>query len=66
VRPDIVKVVERLAALPGIETVAMTTNGITLANQVAALRQAGLRQLNVSLDTLKDFKFQIITRRKGT
>ncbi len=65
VRRDIVPVVRRLAAIPGLEHVAMTTNGITLARHLPELKAAGLTQLNVSLDTLKDFKFEIITRRKG-
>lgn len=43
----------------------MTTNGIVLTRKLPALKQAGLTHLNISLDTLKEFKFEIITRRKG-
>ena len=41
-----------LAAMPGIRDVGLTTNGILLADQAEALFDAGLRRLNVSLDTL--------------
>ena len=49
----------------GLETVAMTTNGITLTKHLAALRDAGLDTLNISLDTLVAAKFEFITRRRG-
>jgi cyclic pyranopterin phosphate synthase len=51
-RRDIVEVVEDLRATPGIDEVALTTNGLRLEELAVPLRQAGLRQLNVSLDTL--------------
>jgi cyclic pyranopterin phosphate synthase len=51
-RRDVVQVVEDLRATPGIEEVALTTNGHRLEELAVPLRQAGLRQLNVSLDTL--------------
>lgn len=51
-RPDLVEIVEDLASLPGIEEVALTTNGHALAGAARRLRQAGVRRLNVSLDTL--------------
>ncbi len=50
-RRDIVEVVADVASTPGIEEVALTTNGHLLAELAAPLRRAGLRQLNVSLDT---------------
>ena len=43
----------------------MTTNGITLAKKLPALRRLGLNQINISLDTLDPHKFQLIARRKG-
>ena len=56
---------EELKALPGIETVAITTNGLTLTRQLISLQKAGLDVINISLDTLKSDKFERITRRKG-
>jgi len=49
----------------GLETIAMTTNGVALAKHLAPLRDAGLDMLNVSLDTLVAAKFEFITRRRG-
>jgi len=59
IRPDIERLVARLAALPGIETLGMTTNGTLLREKAAALREAGLSatSLNVSLDTLRPERF---------
>lgn len=63
VRKDLPKLVERLAAIPGITTLAMTTNGILLQAHVRELRNAGLTKLNISLDTLQRERFQQITLR---
>lgn len=57
---------EELGSLEGLETLAMTTNGITLARKLPELKEAGLNLLNISLDTLAPRKFEFITRRKGT
>eukprot|EP00455_Lapot_gusevi_P027795 TRINITY_DN2952_c0_g1_i3.p1 TRINITY_DN2952_c0_g1~~TRINITY_DN2952_c0_g1_i3.p1 ORF type:complete len:384 (-),score=17.15 TRINITY_DN2952_c0_g1_i3:47-1198(-) len=67
VRKDIVDIMSDVNALRelGLETIAMTTNGITLSRQLPQLLRAGLNILNISLDTLDPFKFQIITRRLG-
>ena len=54
-----------LAAITGIEDIAMTTNGILLADQAEALCQAGLQRLNISLDGLRDETFERIARRPG-
>ena len=54
-----------LGKIKGLETLAMTTNGITLARKLPALKEAGLNLLNISLDTLVPQKFEFITRRKG-
>jgi cyclic pyranopterin phosphate synthase len=63
VRRELPALVRQLAALPGIEDLALTTNGIYLPEQVEALRDAGLRRLTVSLDTLKPERFERLTRR---
>ncbi|MET0736392.1 MAG: GTP 3',8-cyclase MoaA [Microbacterium sp.] len=66
-RPDIVEVVRRLGAItgPGGEPVelAMTTNGIRLPEVLPGLIDAGLRRLNISIDTLDRAKFAALTRR---
>lgn len=54
-----------ISAVPGIESVAMTTNGVTLSRKLVKLKEAGLTSLNISLDTLVPEKFEFIARRKG-
>ncbi|MCD6287423.1 MAG: GTP 3',8-cyclase MoaA [Anaerolineae bacterium] len=63
VRLGIVDLVRELAAVPGIEDLAMTTNGTLLARYAADLAEAGLRRVNISLDTLQPARFRAITRR---
>jgi len=63
VRPGIVDLVGMLAGVPRIDDLAMTTNGILLARYAAALAEAGLQRVNVSLDTLRPERFRRITRR---
>jgi len=63
VRSEIDQLVAQLVAVPGIREVALTTNGVLLAEQAVALKQAGLHRLNISLDALDREKFQQITRR---
>ena len=65
VRKDLHKLVRLVAAVPGIRDVGLTTNGILLADQAAGLFDAGLRRLNVSLDTLDAGRFRDLTRRDG-
>ncbi|MGD9633549.1 MAG: GTP 3',8-cyclase MoaA [Pirellulales bacterium] len=65
VRADLPLLVEQLASLPHIDDLALTTNGILLAEQAVALRQAGLERLNISLDTLSEATFEKISRRPG-
>jgi cyclic pyranopterin phosphate synthase len=65
VRTGLPRLVRILAAIPGIEDIALTTNGILLAEQAQALRDAGLQRLNVSLDGLQEETFQRISRREG-
>ncbi|MFM7073944.1 MAG: GTP 3',8-cyclase MoaA [Planctomycetota bacterium] len=65
VRRDLSVLVARLAAIEGIEEIALTTNGILLEEQAEALRKAGLTRLNVSLDAMSEATFQKIARREG-
>ncbi|XP_019631081.1 PREDICTED: molybdenum cofactor biosynthesis protein 1-like isoform X1 [Branchiostoma belcheri] len=67
VRPDVVDIVSELNKLRslGLETIAMTTNALTLKRKLPQLHKAGLNLLNISLDTLVPAKFEFITRRKG-
>ncbi|HJZ89591.1 MAG TPA: GTP 3',8-cyclase MoaA [Gemmataceae bacterium] len=64
-RRDLHKLVALLCPLPGITDVGMTTNGLLLAEHGRALYDAGLRRLNVSLDTLDPGRFRELTRRDG-
>ena len=64
-RRDLAQLVRQLVAVPGITEVALTTNGLLLADQAASLRQAGLTRLNVSLDSLREDVFERIARRSG-
>ncbi|GIW92014.1 MAG: GTP 3',8-cyclase [Pirellulaceae bacterium] len=65
VRADLPRLVRMLAAIPGIQDLAMTTNGLLLAEHAEALREAGLHRLNISLDALHEETFQRIARRSG-
>ncbi len=62
VHPHIVEIVRRIAAIPGIEDLSLTTNAMLLERLAAPLAQAGLRRINVSLDTLDAGKFKSMTR----
>jgi cyclic pyranopterin phosphate synthase len=61
-RRDLPLLIARLAARPAIRDLAMTTNGVLLAAQAQALREAGLHRLTVSLDTLRPDRFRSLTR----
>jgi GTP 3',8-cyclase len=63
VRQGIVDLVRRMANVPGIEQVVMTTNGHLLADLAAPLRAAGLSAINVSVDTLDADRFRTLTSR---
>jgi GTP 3',8-cyclase len=65
VRRDLVRLIEMLAQIPGIDDIALSTNGLLLAERVAELRAAGLRRVNISLDTLREDRFFAIARRPG-
>jgi GTP 3',8-cyclase len=64
-RRDLPRLVRMLAELPGIKDVGLTTNGLLLASQAQALYDAGLRRINVSLDTLDPRRFRAVSRRDG-
>jgi cyclic pyranopterin phosphate synthase len=63
VRRDLPVLVRKLLAIEGIRDIALTTNGVLLASQAQALYDAGLRRLNIHLDTLDHARFKQITRR---
>jgi len=65
VRLDLHKLVAMLAAIPGIDDIALSTNGMLLAERIDALVAAGLRRVNISLDTLREDRFFTIARRHG-
>ncbi len=62
VHPQIVDIVRSIAVIPGIEEVSLTTNAMLLERLAAPLAEAGLRRVNISLDTLNAEKFRRITR----
>jgi cyclic pyranopterin phosphate synthase len=64
VRPGVPTLINQLAQLDGLKDISLTTNGIGLIKQAQALYDAGLRRINVSLDTLNEEKFEQMTRRK--
>ena len=61
-RRDLALLVGMLAAKTGLHDLALTTNGILLADQIDALKIAGLQRLTVSLDTLQRSRFEALTR----
>ncbi|MCA9921914.1 MAG: GTP 3',8-cyclase MoaA [Anaerolineales bacterium] len=66
VRPDVVEIVQRLAAISGVDDLALTTNGYYLPRYAQALKDAGLHRLTVSLDSLDDEAFMKMNGRKST
>lgn len=62
VRQNLPWLVREIAALPGLRELALTSNGMRLAGQARALREAGLQRLNISLDSLDPVRFRAITR----
>ena len=65
VRAHLSELIRQLAGIPEIDDIALTTNGMLLAEQAADLKQAGLQRLNISLDGLREETFQRIARREG-
>ena len=62
VMKDIDKLIYETSRLKGIDDIAITTNGILLSDMASDLKKAGLKRVNISLDTLDDVKFKRITR----
>jgi cyclic pyranopterin phosphate synthase len=65
IRRDLERLVTLVAAIPGIEDISLSTNGLLLAEQAQRLRDAGLTRANISLDTLREDRFETIARRPG-
>ena len=63
VRKGVVDLIRSIKNTPGIEHIAMTTNGILLPRMADELKEAGLSRVNISLDTLDPAQFSMITRR---
>ncbi|HXV80022.1 MAG TPA: GTP 3',8-cyclase MoaA [Candidatus Binatia bacterium] len=63
VRQNLDRLVGKLSAIEGLKDLCLTTNGALLADKVEALKRAGLRRINVSLDSLDSEKFREITKR---
>jgi len=64
-RRDLPDLIRMLAAKPGIKDLALTTNGVLLAEQAQALHAAGLHRVTVSLDTLQPERFEALTRSRA-
>lgn len=62
VRKGVVDFVRRVKAIPGIEDIALSTNGIKLAMMAKDLKEAGINRVNISLDTLKSDRYKYVTR----
>ncbi len=62
-RAQVAELTAQIAGLGVLDDLAMTTNGVLLAPQATRLREAGLRRITVSLDTLRRDRFEALTRR---
>jgi GTP 3',8-cyclase len=62
-RPRLPELIGRLTAIPGLQDLALTTNGVLLSRFAKPMHDAGLRRLNVHLDSLDSGRFERITRR---
>jgi cyclic pyranopterin phosphate synthase len=65
VRRDLSRLIATLASISGIDDIALSTNGLLLEEQLPELVRAGLRRINLSLDTLQEDRFEAIARRPG-
>jgi cyclic pyranopterin phosphate synthase len=63
VRQDLPVLIEKLAPLDGLEDLCLTTNGALLSERIGALKRAGLRRINISIDSLDADKFKRMTKR---
>ena len=66
VRKDLPRLVEMVAAIPGIVDISLSTNAVLLGDQAQALRDAGISRVNVSLDSLQEDRVDAIARRPGS
>ena len=64
-RRDIVEIVDALSSIPGIDDLALTTNGTLLAERAAALKAAGLKRITVSLDSMDEQVFSAMSGSRG-
>jgi GTP 3',8-cyclase len=64
-RPNLYQLIGRLANLDGLDDLAITTNGMMLSDQLPKLVEAGLKRINISLDTLNAQTFKLLARREG-
>jgi cyclic pyranopterin phosphate synthase len=62
IRRNLVEIVAGIGRTPGIREISMTTNGLRLKDQAEALKAAGLKRVNISIDTLNPEKFRAMTR----
>ena len=62
VRKGVVQLIEEIRAIPGIDDISLTTNGVLLAPMAHELRRAGLDRINISLDTFDPDQYRTITR----
>ncbi|MEP7284562.1 MAG: GTP 3',8-cyclase MoaA [Chloroflexota bacterium] len=62
IRPNLVEIVREMHAMPGVDSLSMTTNGILLNKLAQPLAEAGLQRVNISVDTLDPTRFKQITR----
>lgn len=65
VRKNVEDIALRIGRIEGLRTLSLTTNGLLLTRYLPALMEAGLKQVNISLDTLREDRFREITRRPG-
>lgn len=65
IRKDVESLVQKLAEIPGIDQLAITTNGLLLESKLDKLKAGGVTHLNISLDTLRPERFADISRRPG-
>lgn len=61
VRPDVIEICKRIHAIPGVQELTLTTNGILLEKYARGLKEAGVSRLNISMDSLQEEKYRSIT-----
>ena len=64
-RPDILEIINSISKLENVPEISLTTNGIRLAPIANDLVKAGLKRINISLDTLQPERFKLLSRRDG-